>query len=96
MKKMKNMDPIEFFIDTYSPEAYNYVMNTINVCNASDADNTLHISIKNVHQDIESDIYYFHLVGTWEGYKLFTQNRGVDLNLEENRKYFYSLTHYQD
>lgn len=90
------MEKIEFFIDTYSNEAESHVMQVISTHNSADADEVYHMDIINVHRELEETTCYFHVKGSWEAYKLFTDNRGKDLDILENKKYFYSLTHYEE
>ena len=83
---------IEFFIDTYSKEALELVMNTIYVCNSNDVDENFNISLLQKIQESE-DCTYLHLSGSWAAYKCFLLEPGI--NTKES-KYHYSLTHFEE
>ncbi len=88
------MNYIEFFIDAHNTEAYNHIMETISICNASDSDAKFHTLVVSMHR--EDDSTYFHVKGSWDAYKMFLRKPNVDLNLPENQKYLYSLAHYEE
>lgn len=95
---------IEFFIDTYRKEAFSYVMEMVERINDSKEIRGDHIknyavTVKNVHSESGDDIKYLSLIGTWDAYEMFLRypNEGkIDLDLPENYKYHYSLTHYAE
>jgi len=92
---MTQKKKIEFFIDTYREAAHRHIMETISAFNDSDVDDSYHIRVMSIHEE-DANTHYFHLVGTWEAYRLFLRTPNVDLNLPKNDKYHYSLTHYED
>jgi hypothetical protein len=83
---------IEFFIDTYSKEALELVMNTIYVCNSNDVDEKFNVSLLQKIQESE-DCMYLHLSGSWAAYECFLLEPGIHT---QDPKYRYSLTHYED
>jgi hypothetical protein len=95
---------VEFFIDTYRKEAFTYVMEMVERLNdpkeiRSDHTRCYTVNVKNVHSESEGDIKYLSLIGTWDAYNMFLRHpieSKIDLNLPENYKYHYSLTHYAE
>jgi hypothetical protein len=83
---------IEFFIDTYSKEAYELVMNTIYVCNSDDVDEKFNVRLLQKVEETEN-CTYLHLAGTWAAYRCFVHPPGVNTKDPKN---FYSLTHYEE
>ena len=89
------MKQIEFFIDTHNIEAFNYITGLIQECNSK---NDQSVQLVKLHED-GPGAHYFYLKGTWDAYETFlTPQRTyrIDLDLPENRKYCYSLTHYEE
>lgn len=85
------MKTIEFFVDTSSVEAYQYILELITSCNMEKL-----TEVKVLHLHSDGDAHYFHLWGSWEAYEFFHKRPVVDLNRPENKKYIYSLTHYEE
>jgi hypothetical protein len=98
------INQVEFFIDTYRKEAFSYVMDLIGRLNdpkeiLGDHTKNYSVTVKNVHSESEGDIKYLSLIGTWDAYNMFLRHPNeskIDLNLPENYKYHYSLTHYAE
>lgn len=91
---MKN-NKIEFFIDTYTKEAYDHILSLISINNADDVDARFNVQLLHNHEDSE-DCRYLHLKGTWEAYKVFIAPPKMDLNKPDNACYHYSLCHYEE
>lgn len=83
---------IEFFIDTYTKEALELVMNTIYVCNSDDVDERFNVRLLQ-KIDESADCVYLHLAGTWAAYQCFVHPTGVNTKDPKN---FYSLTHSEE
>jgi 5,10-methenyltetrahydromethanopterin hydrogenase len=84
------MEVIEFFIDTHNTEAFEHVMCIINMHSSEDVDEKYFIQ---VIRDIDEGCgaHYMCLKGTWHSYKLFLPKPNGD-----DKKYHYSLTHYEE
>jgi len=83
---MEIKETLEFFIDTYTSEAHDYIEDLL--------EKNPKIAVINVQQD-SPDSHFFHFQGSWKDYKIFMPTK-VDLNLPENAKYHYSLYHYEE
>jgi len=97
------IEQVEFFIDTYRKEAFSYVMELVERLNdpkeiRSDHVRSYDVSVKNVHVESE-DVKYLSLIGTWDAYRIFLRHpekAGLNLDLPENYRYHYSITHYAE
>jgi hypothetical protein len=78
------MNKIEFYIDTNSPEAYQYVSQII-------AENPS-VNLINSYEEYEG-CFFLSLKGTWDDYRKFLRSLKEDKN---DRKYNYSLYHYEE